>query len=172
MGDEWREFNRICREMDDLYHEVAQKAGLSDSAFYILYTLLELGEGCLQIDIANRYFISKQTVHSAIRSLEQRGYISLQPGKKRDMHVYLTPSGEQFARQTIEPVIEVENHVFSLLTPQESQAFLQLNRRYTELLKENLHAFLQNRKSPAKKTPPESSRPSACHSSSGDQKED
>ena len=42
------EFNRLYKEMDDLYHDIALKLGLSDSALTIFYAICELGDGCLQ----------------------------------------------------------------------------------------------------------------------------
>ena len=57
-----RNFNRIDKEFNDIYHEVALKMGISDSAFSIFYILHDLGDGCLQIDIANRYFIKRISV--------------------------------------------------------------------------------------------------------------
>ena len=86
-GHESREFNRMYKEVDELYHEVALKSGLSDTSFLVLFSIVELGDGCLQIDIANRYFISKQTISSSVRALEQKGYLYLKHGKKRDMNL-------------------------------------------------------------------------------------
>ena len=34
-----REFNRLYKELDDLYHNLALRQGLSDSASIILYAL-------------------------------------------------------------------------------------------------------------------------------------
>lgn len=43
-SEELKEFNRLYRELDRLYHEIAVKAELSDSAFYILYAINALSE--------------------------------------------------------------------------------------------------------------------------------
>ena len=48
------EFNRLYKEMDDLYHDIALKLGLSDSALTIFYAICELGDGCLQKDICGQ----------------------------------------------------------------------------------------------------------------------
>ena len=48
-----KEYNSLWREIEMLWHEIAWKAGVSDSAFAILSTILELGEGCLQRDICD-----------------------------------------------------------------------------------------------------------------------
>ena len=78
-----REFNRLYKELDDLYHNLALRQGLSDSASIILYALYLLGDGCLQRDICDLSYISKQTINSSIRRLEQDGYLYLQPGRGR-----------------------------------------------------------------------------------------
>lgn len=133
-----REFNRMYMEVDEAYHGVSLKAGLSDSSFLILYSIAELGDGCLQIEIAKRYSVSKQTVSSSVRALEKKGYLYLKHGKKRDMHLYLTAEGEQMVQKYVIPVMEVENSVFSELTPEEGEELLRLTGKYTEIMKEKM----------------------------------
>ena len=70
---ELREFNCLYKEIEKLYHDIAIKAGMSDSSFFILYTIVELGNGCLQKDVSDMYSINKQTIHSCIRNLEKNG---------------------------------------------------------------------------------------------------
>ena len=94
-----REFNRLYKELDDLYHNLALRQGLSDSASIILYALYLLGDGCLQRDICDLSYISKQTINSSIRRLEQDGYLYLQPGRGRDMHICLTPEGRRLKKK-------------------------------------------------------------------------
>lgn len=36
-GHESREFNRMYKEVDELYHEVALKSGLSDTSFLVFH---------------------------------------------------------------------------------------------------------------------------------------
>ena len=90
------DFNKINKECDELYHKVASKMGISDSAFSIFYTLYDLGDGCLQKDICYEFFANKQTVNSSIRKLVQEGYIYLEQGAGRDKHIFLTEAGKQF----------------------------------------------------------------------------
>ena len=69
-GHESREFNRMYKEVDELYHEVALKSGLSDTSFLVLFSIVELGDGCLQIDIANRYYqqANDQLISQSLRT--------------------------------------------------------------------------------------------------------
>ena len=64
-----KEFNRIFKECNHIYHDIALKLGLSDSGFDILYTLCEIGDGCLQKDICDATMLSKQTIHSSVQML-------------------------------------------------------------------------------------------------------
>ena len=42
LGSELKEFNRLYKEFDELYHGIAVRAELSDSAFCILYAVVEM----------------------------------------------------------------------------------------------------------------------------------
>lgn len=98
MSSNLREYNRIYKEVNDIYRDAASKFGLSNSVFDILYTICEVGEGCLQKDVCDATFIPKQTVNSAIRKLEQEGYLTLSNGKGHSKHILLTESGHTFKR--------------------------------------------------------------------------
>ncbi len=140
-GRELEEFNSIYREFDRIYHEISLKLELSDSAFIILYAIVECGGGCLQKEIADFYFISKQTVHSAIKTLEARGFLSLEKGQGRDRKLYLTPAGQKLAEEKILPVMELENSVFAEMAPEESRALLDLTKKYVRLFREKVDRF-------------------------------
>lgn len=134
---ELESFNLLYKEMDDLYHDIAMHLNLSDSAFDILYTICMLGDGCLQRDICNVTYISKQTVNSSIKKLEESGILNLTPGKGRDMHLHLTTAGKALAEEKIFPVIEMENRAFSELLPEERQLLLTLSEKYVKHLHKN-----------------------------------
>ena len=88
---ELREFNRLYKRLDDLYHSLSLKMGMSDSTFIILYTIAELGDGCSQKEICEQVSISKQTINSSIRKLEGSGVIRLEKGTRgRELHILLT----------------------------------------------------------------------------------
>ncbi len=132
------EFNQFYKEMDELYHAVALKAGLSDSALDILYSLCILGDGCLQKEICQLAFISKQTVNSSIRKLEQQQYLVLQSGKGRDMHIYLTEAGQALVQEKVIPIIQAENQAFGRMSAAEQKELLRLNKIYLSYLQQSL----------------------------------
>lgn len=132
-----KEFNDIHRQMSDLYHNIAAKLKLSNSAFTVFYTICDLGGSCLQKDICDLFYMSKQTVHSCIKKLEKDGYIFTQQGK--DKHIYLTEKGQQFITQNILPIIEIEKSIFSEMTAQQSDMFLELNKKYLHCFKQKIN---------------------------------
>ncbi len=135
---ELKEIGCLYRELDEIYHEIALKSGLSDSAFTILYAMMELGDGCLQKDIADRYYVSRQTVNSSIQKLLAKGYITLKQGKGRDMHIYLTSAGQRLMEEKVEPVIKLENSVFEEMTSEDSSEFLRLTQKYVSLYRKKM----------------------------------
>lgn len=49
MSSNLREYNRIYKEVNDIYREIAARFGLSNSAFDILYTICEVGDGACSV---------------------------------------------------------------------------------------------------------------------------
>ena len=124
------EYTRLHSEMDGLYHTLAVRAGLSDSALDILYALCVLGDGCLQRDVCALSFTSKQTIHSSIRKLEQDGLLRLQPGQRREVHIRLTPQGSRLIQEKVFPILDLERQAMACLSPEERESFLRLTRQY------------------------------------------
>ena len=73
-----QKLNRICRELNGLYHDISAQLGLSDSESMILYILYDAQEPLTQSGIAKATGLSKQTLHSAVRRLEREGAVVLE----------------------------------------------------------------------------------------------
>ncbi len=83
-------FNYLLSETDAVYHDMSKRLGLSDSISQILYTICDLGDGCLLQEICRRCGLSKQTVNSAIRRLESDGCLYLEAAGARNKKACLT----------------------------------------------------------------------------------
>ena len=139
--EELKTYNRIYREMDEIYHNAALQRGLSDSAFCILYAICEWGDGCRQKDISRSVCLSKQTIHSSIRRLEEEGYLTFRSGKGRSRHIYLTSTGRQLVEEKIFPLIRAENEVFDMMSEEEGRELLRLSEKYMELFRKKVKAL-------------------------------
>ena len=137
LESQFMELNRTFKMSDDLYHNLALRLGLSDSAFESLYALCLTG-GCTQRDICRMSFTPKQTIHSALRRLERDGLLSAAPAAGREVSVFLTPRGSALAEAHIRPILDRERAAFSRLTARERRELLRLNQKYLELLREQL----------------------------------
>ena len=136
-----QEFNRLYRKYDSICHEIALAAGLSDSAFSILYYILEEGEGCSQGEICASIFLTKQTIHSSIRKLEKEGFLTLERDRGRDRRIRLTPAGRKLAEERILPVMELENAAFRDMDPADRRRLLDLTARYVALFEKRAKEY-------------------------------
>ena len=141
-----KEFDSLYKMIDDIYHEIALSMHLTDSAFIILYCLLELGDGCSQKDICKLYSISKQTINSSVKSLEDKGFLIRKAGLGRDIHLYFTEFGKKFADEHIGPVIDMENETLACMKPSECEQLLSLTRKYVHILQEHTDQYLSDEK--------------------------
>lgn len=132
--------NYLMGETEALYHDMAYHMGLSDSAMRILYTLCDNGERCLLRVLCRRGGLSKQTVNSALRKLEQEGIVYLEAAGARAKEVCLTQKGRELTRRTVVPVMEMENAVFAGWDPREVQDYLAYTERFLRDMKQQVAA--------------------------------
>lgn len=123
-------FNYLLSETDAVYHDMSKRLGLSDSISQILYTICDLGDGCLLQEICRRCGLSKQTVNSAIRRLESDGCLYLEAAGARNKKAYLTDRGKALAERTAVKIIKAENEIFASWPAEDVARYLELTERY------------------------------------------
>ena len=134
----YQEFISASKEVDDLYHMLALKFSLSDSAMWILCTMREANRELTQSEIAQEMSMSRQTVNSAIKNLEKQGYLRLEAvsGDRRNKILSFTEEGEIFVKRTVDRVLSLEHQVFENLEVEEQEKITQILRKYTRFMKE------------------------------------
>ena len=136
-----KRYNHLLGEINAVYHEMSLRLGLSDSAMIILYTICDVGNSCPLQDICRRSGLTKQTINSAIRKLEGEGMIYLEPSGPRSKDVCLTQAGRQLAGRTSDPLMEVEDEIFSAWGAEEVERYLRLTQRYLEDFRQKSKRF-------------------------------
>lgn len=136
ISKEIRRLNHIISETDAVYHEIALKIGLTDSAMGILYTIYMHGESCPLQEICRFSCISKQTINSAMRKLESNNIVYLEQKNKKNKIVYLTEKGKQLAENTVSKIIKAENEIFASWAKEDIEKYLSLSEMYLNMLKE------------------------------------
>ena len=131
-----KRFSYLTSKIDTAYHEAAWKLGVSDSAMRILYAICLNGESAPLSDIVGLSGISKQTVNSALRKLEQSGAVETDGGKKKQ--VRLTQSGKRLAEQTAMRVLGVENEIFDAWPKEELARYIELTEKFCTAFQEKI----------------------------------
>lgn len=121
---------------DKLYMQFARSCGLSTCAYWMLYDLTRAGGEASLRDICDSWAYSKQTINSALKSLEGRGLIELFfcEGSRKNKGARLTDVGHAFTGINVEPAMKAERHAFLSLDASERATLLRLTRKYTQAL--------------------------------------
>ncbi len=129
-------YRRAIGEIDALYHDLALKHGLSDSADAILYAICSNGESCSLKDIVLFSGVSKQTVNSSLRKLEKDGLLYLQLVDGKSKEAVLTEKGKAKCRDTVAKLVAIENKLLSeVWSEEEFNSYLELTEKYIRDMK-------------------------------------
>ncbi len=141
-----REFNTILKETDAIYSKLAKQSGLSDCSFWIMYSLRDSEGECTQKELCEQWTFNKQTVNSAIKSLEKSGYIVLTSSMedKRSKHIRLTQQGTLFAKKNIDFVFTVEELALLRMSPAQRAEIIEINKTYQTMLQMEADKYLKS----------------------------
>lgn len=134
--------NQCDKELDEIYHNYALKYNLSDAALWVMYAIYEANGNITQADISNFWFFRRQTINTALKNLEQQGFINLisTPDNRKSKQIKFTDKGNEMLKKVIFPLLEAENNVFAEFTDNENELFVELSRKRCNLLRK----FLEN----------------------------
>lgn len=129
------QLNRIFKRYDDIYRRAARKFNLPELSLWILYALRENAE-CTQKDLVEQLLQSKQSIHSALKTLVQDGYVELeyQDNNHRSKYIRLTEKGSTLAEGTADKIVEAEHKAFLRLANEERVMILELLGRLTSVM--------------------------------------
>ncbi|MST60631.1 winged helix-turn-helix transcriptional regulator [Olsenella umbonata] len=141
-----RTIDSIFRESDRLYYEVARGCGLSNAAFWSLVSIVIRG-GATQGQIAEDTAYSRQTVNSAVKSLESRGLVAIgfEEGSRRNKTVSLTSEGTAFCARNVRPAMDAEERAFASLSLRDRREFARLVRIYVDAIDVELSCVMESR---------------------------
>ena len=129
-------YNQLLKECDNVYHDAAVRAGLSDCAFWILYSLHGADHTITQSEIGDNASMPRQTVNSALKKLEKDGYLTLEKiDGKMGKSIHLTQAGKAFVQTHIAPISAAEDRAVARFTDGEKEAFLATFRTLVDRLK-------------------------------------
>lgn len=135
-----RALDYLYKEADRVYYGLARRCGLSTCAYWMVYDIDRRGGEVALRELTELWSYSKQTINSAIKTLEAKGLITLEyvEGSRKNKVAILTPEGRAFTERYIRPGQEAERRAFCTLSPQDRKALLDLARTYTQALTEEV----------------------------------
>lgn len=133
--------NSLTADMNSLYHRAALKLGLADSVSAVLYQLYERNGSCPLREIRRATGLSKQTIHSAVRTLEQEGTVRLEQSGGRTKTARLTEQGLRYAEDTVGRLFRAECRVFDGWSGEDLDRYLRLMEQYNLDLRAQIDAM-------------------------------
>lgn len=124
--------NCLSNDLNALYHQAARKLGVSDSVLITVYEVYERGDGCLLSEIYKDSGVSKQTINSAIRTLEQEDILYLESAGGKMKRVRMTEKGREFVTRTASTLSAAECSAFDGWTAEELAQHVSLLARYNQ----------------------------------------
>lgn len=139
------QYNQLQKKFEDLYSSFAKMCGLSDSVFWIIYSVMEREEPYTQTELCNMWSFSKQTINTALKNLEADGIIRFQvlEENRKNKQIFLTDKGLSFAQKTVIPFMDIEKRAFGALDDDERKEFLRLTQKHLNLLNKELKKHIE-----------------------------
>lgn len=142
------QMNRQFNECNALYHELAVHYGVSDTVFWLLYSLYNSSEPQTQNRLCMEWNLPKQTMNSAVASMVKQGLLELEPapGRYSGKLLHLTPAGRELAAKTAKPVYSAEQAALEQLGMAEAEHFVRLGQEHLDAIRTEFNKILQQEK--------------------------
>ena len=98
----------------------------------------DIGDGCLLRDIYKKSGVRKQTINSAIRSLEAAGILHLEQHIGRTKKIILTEKGNAFVQKTAAKIYQAEIQAFDTWSEDEISSYIHLMKKYHDCLRRQI----------------------------------
>ncbi len=120
-----RAFVYSFNQLYHLYHLYSLKYSKNVTEFWLMY-VLDDGNTYSQKELCDQWLFSRTTLNSCAKKCEAAGYLTMQPipGKRREMHMYLTEKGKAYAQQMLDITYRAENKAMKETIARYSDEFL------------------------------------------------
>ena len=134
----------LFENMNNAYEEYAKSKNTTSFFLTVFKTVCMLGDGCTQKQISDLIRYPKQSVNLAIKTFIKDGYIELRkkPRNRRSKQIFLTPSGKDFRKKTVDPLLKREKFVFSQVAENDTRKLVDLLKGYGKLYCSNIKEII------------------------------
>ena len=106
--------NKQNKELIGVYRDAVKNLEISESEFWVWYTLISMDGDYTQQDICSMWSLPKQTVNTVITQLKRKKYAYLEaiPGRRSHKIIYLTEEGRRHGEELVRPISSAEGRAF------------------------------------------------------------
>lgn len=133
--------NKNNNELNELYHDISMKLGLSDSESMVMYMLYDTQKPLTQSDIVKATGLSKQTLNSSIRKLEKNGIIILEKLNEKSKKIVVTDKGQLLIIKKIKPLVDIEDRILDTWEQEDKLKYLELIEKFKEQFEKEVKAY-------------------------------
>ncbi len=132
--------DQTLKEVAGLYRGAVGVSGISENEYWIWYALVAMKGEYSQQDICSVWSLSKQTVNTIIKNMEQKGYVVLEavPGSRNRKNIHLTEEGRRYGEKIVLPVADAERRAIDRIPEKEQIACARTLRKFIAYLKEEI----------------------------------
>lgn len=141
MGTGYKEhvslINKQIKELIGVYRDAVKNLDISESEFWVWYTLIAMDGKYTQQDICSMWSLPKQTVNTIITHLRLKklAYLEAIPGQRRHKIIHLTEEGKKFGEHLVHPISSAENRVFEKFPAEQLALVSDAFAQYIEVLR-------------------------------------
>ena len=134
--------NKQIKEMVSIYRDAVRHLNISESEFWIWYTLVAMDGNYTQQDICSVWSLPKQTVNTIITHMKLKKYAYLEaiPGTRNHKVIRLTDEGRRYGEKIVLPISMAEVKAFEKISPDEFALVTNIFGKYIEIIREEFHA--------------------------------
>ena len=132
--------NKQIKEMIGVYRDAVKHLDISESEFWVWYTLVAMEGDHTQQDICAMWSLPKQTVNTAIAHMRLRRYATLEavPRTRNRKIIRLTAEGRRFGEKVVEPIVRAEERALCRVEPEEMATVSRIFGKYINIIREEM----------------------------------
>lgn len=113
--------NKQIKELIGIYRNTVKDLDISESEFWIWYTLVAMDGEYSQQDICSIWSLPKQTVNTVVSHLKRKKYAVLEaaPLRRNRKIIRLTKEGREYGEKMILPISSAEKRAFDKISTSE-----------------------------------------------------
>ncbi len=128
-------------KVEILYSELSKKLGISYHTMLVLFSIKK-SEPCTQKMIVNECLLSKQTVNSIVKDLQNKGYVTLKNGRnQKEKNIEYTETGKIFCNEITSKIESLEERVLKQVGYKECELLANEIKKFAEIFEEELKHY-------------------------------